>query len=330
MRAKMLLLGTALSLSLAGTASAATDRDGWYLGLEAGWVHVNDTDLQATIYDDIQFENRWGSMATVGYAYDGHWRAELELGYRNNDVHQVTLGGEGLTFVKGDLTEWTAFVNGIYDQPIAERWDIAFGLGVGVDHPRYSDIVLSGVTPFHTETSDVVFAAQGILGLTWHVSQRWDVALNYRYLWADSPEFTVALGNINTDEMEMVKHTVSIGARWYLDGPAAPPPPPPPPPPPQRIQMPGLECRDGFSTHPRVTQDQEDGHIPRPSPFPGRFDERIHQAWTRHLLRRFDRMRWTIHPADRISHEPFPLDQPATKAGERGLPNSHRAQGQIS
>ncbi len=224
MHRKMLLLGTALSLSFAAGA-AANERHGWYMGLEAGWVHVNDTEMPNWFYQDIQFENRWGALGTVGFAFNGNWRMELEAGYRNNDVHQITFGGERGPLIEGDLTEWTGMLNALYNQPVGQRWSIDFGVGVGVDDARYSDIISPGV---RTESSDAVFAAQGILGLSYRVGPHWDVMLNYRYLWADEPELTNFGGE--TDTMDMTKHTVTLGFRWGYDDVAPPPPPPPPPP----------------------------------------------------------------------------------------------------
>lgn len=225
MRMKMLLLGTALSLSFAANA-AANERHGWYIGLEAGWVHVNDTELPAWDYSEIQFENRWGVLGTVGHAFNGNWRMELEVGYRNNDVHQITFSAPIGPLAEGELSEWTGMLNALYDQPIGKRWAIAFGAGIGVDAARYTDIVGGN----RSEDSDAVLAAQGILGLTYRVGPHWDIVLNYRYLWADEPTFVNYLGD--SDTADMTKHTVTLGFRWGFDDVAAPPPPPPPAPPP--------------------------------------------------------------------------------------------------
>ncbi|MCE9522370.1 MAG: porin family protein, partial [Alphaproteobacteria bacterium] len=111
MRLRTSLRGTAIGLGCAMSAASAVERHGWYVGLEAGWVHVNDTELPAWEYSEIQFENRWGALGTAGYAFDGNWRMEFEAGYRNNDVHSILNDGT-LTFpADGELTEWTGFFN---------------------------------------------------------------------------------------------------------------------------------------------------------------------------------------------------------------------------
>ena len=205
MQLRTVLLGTVFGLGLAGTAAADATRHGWYVGLEGAWVHVNDTSLPGA---NFEFENRWGAMGTIGHAFDPSWRLEVELGYRNNDLGQVN----NVDVADGDLTNWTAMANVIYDAPIAERWLVNLGAGVGVDKVRF-DREIPGLSD-----ADAVLAAQGIAGITYRLGNHWDLALTYRYLWADDP----TLFAINQD-MDVTKHTVSLGFRYGYDEPPAPP-----------------------------------------------------------------------------------------------------------
>ncbi len=216
MTIRTVLLGTVFALGSAGIASADATRHGWYVGLEGAWVHVNDTSIGAA---SLEFENRWGVLATFGHAFNGNVRFELEFGYRNNDLGQVN----NVNVVDGDITDWSAMGNLIYDAPIAKRWLVNLGVGAGVDMVR-----LDREIPL-LEDSDAKLALQGILGLTHRLSDHWDVAVTYRYLWVNEPEpFNLP--------MDVTKHTVSLGFRYGYDDPPAPPPPPapaaPPPPPP--------------------------------------------------------------------------------------------------
>ncbi len=231
MRLKMVLLGTAIALSLAAPASAAVPRHGWYVGLEGGWVKVNDNELVNWGYGDIEWENRWGAMGTLGYAFMQNWRLEFEAGYRNNDLDRI----DTVQITDGELTEWDFMFNAIYDIPIAERFAIDLGVGGGVDDVRFDDNL-------GNEDTDTVLAAQALVGLTYRVGPHWDIMLNWRYLWADDPEFTATNGAPAgaTDEMSISKHTVTLGARYGFDSVEAPPPPPPPaapPPPPEKAKQ---------------------------------------------------------------------------------------------
>lgn len=224
MKRYIALASTLLIGAMSATSAQAAERHGWYFGLEGGLVKVNDTDLVNWGYTRIQFENGWAGLAEVGYALDGRWRIELEGGYRRNDLDKVN----GVSVGLGDLRNYTGFVNAIWDAPISQKWALSLGAGAGVDDVRFSD-------PFGVHDSDTVFAAQGIAGLDYQMSDHWDLFLNYRYLWADSPTFSSNAINCLRigcrDSMDVVKHTITIGFRYGYESPEAPPPEPPAPPP---------------------------------------------------------------------------------------------------
>jgi len=134
------------------------------------------------------------------------------------------------------LRNYTAMVNAIWDAPISAKWALSLGAGVGIDHVRLADTFYG----FAESDTNTVFAAQGLAGLTYQMSTHWDLFMNYRYLWADQPSLTLAhcvrtCFNVS-DNVDIVKHTLSIGFRYGFDEPPAPAPvvaPPmmaPPPP----------------------------------------------------------------------------------------------------
>jgi outer membrane protein OmpA-like peptidoglycan-associated protein len=217
MKLRALLLGAAAAVVLTGTASAGYERDGWYVGLEGGMVSIPDTELGAS---DLEFDNGLAAFGTVGYALsDSNWRLEGEIGYRENDLQRIF---SPTAAVDMELTEWSYFVNAVYDFKFnSERFGFSLGAGLGMDNPRLEQV--GGL-----KDSDWVPAVQGIVGATYRLSQHWDLALNYRYLHMADPEFK----EFSANDMELSKHTVTIGFRYGYDEPAAPPPPPPPPPPP--------------------------------------------------------------------------------------------------
>ena len=165
--------------------------------------------------DKLRVRNRWGALATLGHSFHDKFRFEFEFGYRNNDLGQVN----NVNVTDGDITNWTAMANFLYDEPISARWLVNLGVGIGIDKVRL-DREVPGTD------SDVVLAAQGLAGLTYRLSDHWDLAVTYRYLWADPPE----LFPLNR-EMDVTKHTVALGFRYGYDDPPPPPAPAPPPPP---------------------------------------------------------------------------------------------------
>ena len=219
---KRVLLGAAAATVMSvGAANAGFERDGWYFGLEGGAVMVNETQLGTSLID---FDHGYGVLGTLGYAFkNSNWRMEGEVGYRENDGTQLDLQrlpGESR------LKEWTGMINAVYDIKMgSDKWGLAVGAGIGIDNPRYN-------APDGTDSNDKVFAAQGIAGFTYRVNQHWDLVLNYRYLWVGGAELQASVSPV-TREMDLEKHTITVGFRYGYDEPPPPPPvaeaPPAPP-----------------------------------------------------------------------------------------------------
>jgi OOP family OmpA-OmpF porin len=230
MRVKSLLLGSAVALLCAAPASAG-HFNGWYIGLEGGanWTSDNDAVWGAAAPPAgpvvIEFDSGWAVLGTVGYGFQGNWRVEGEVGYRANDVDAV-VGATNRT--GGELTATTLMANVLYDWELSDRWMLSFGAGAGVAHNQFDDGVLD-------QDEDYNFAYQGIAGLSYALSSRTDLTLNYRYMMTDDADFHGPHGGhtdfYETDGFE--NHAVTIGLRYDLSPDstpivAAPPPPPPP------------------------------------------------------------------------------------------------------
>src|SRR5689334_715708 len=76
-------------VALAGMTTAASAGEGWYLGLGAGWNHLEKfkTNHVAPLpSNSFEFTSRDGYLATVtaGYKFDSGMRVEEEFGYANN------------------------------------------------------------------------------------------------------------------------------------------------------------------------------------------------------------------------------------------------------
>lgn len=233
MTTRTLLLGAVASLAFAATAGAY-ERNGWYVGLEGGgsWIDeiVGDrafdlappggfVDVDPGV---VSLETGWAAFATVGYGFGNRFRLELEGGYRSNDIDPSAAG---------DLTEWTAMVNVLYDLPLTQRLGLSLGVGAGGDYANFKAV------PDAFEEGEWQFAYQGIAGLSYALTGRLDVFANYRYLRVNSPEFTgvanvggLGIATYTFDDFE--KHAATLGLRYHFGAPAAEPmiaPPPPPP-----------------------------------------------------------------------------------------------------
>src|SRR5438477_1661174 len=133
MKARMLALAGVALFALAGPA-AASDAQGWYLDIGAGWDHLGrievpqDPLLDSTGHkiDKINTGNSALIEGSVGYRFPDRIRAEFEFGYTHHDVDSTDA-------TSGGKAEILSFLYNLgYDLPITDRWDFSFGAGAGI------------------------------------------------------------------------------------------------------------------------------------------------------------------------------------------------------
>src|SRR5262245_9681812 len=107
-------LGT--TMLVAASASAGESRHGWYIGLDVGLSSIEQASLNTPAYNALEFVDSGAALGVLGFAFDNHFRLEVEAGYRANDLDKVN----GITVNKGELTEWSGMANLRYDVPIAD------------------------------------------------------------------------------------------------------------------------------------------------------------------------------------------------------------------
>jgi len=236
MKTRTLLLGAAAALILNAPASAGMP-NGWYLSLEGGanWVEdwsvtqISTPDGVNTDIGSVGYDTGWAVLTTVGYNF-GRWGAEFETGYRKNELDAFTLTGVPASIDALELDEVSFMANVLYNHPVTERITLSFGAGAGADFAQM-EVTSSGTA---AEDEHWSFAYQGLARLNYAVGQRSELFLAYRYFRASDPSFDFN-PNINArlEGDDFVKHTATLGFRYYLNGPEVPmaeaPPPAPPP-----------------------------------------------------------------------------------------------------
>ena len=242
MNLKTALAGCTAALAFA-TAANANDLRGTYFALEAGvsWAGDNGAFQSTTgavtssALFAAEFDTGWAVLGSVGYAFSNGLRAELETGYRKNDIDRLTpITPTGPVATDGELGEFTVMANLLYDFHLTGELSLSIGAGAGVDRAKLK------IRALGLDDDDWVFAYQGIVGVNYAIAGQTQIFMNYRYLRADAPEYTVAIAGPSTQRTtltdDLEKHAVTLGVRFALEGEAAPPPPPappaPPPPPP--------------------------------------------------------------------------------------------------
>lgn len=217
------------------TSSASAQEDGIYIGGGAGYGFTMDTGVQGGGRDDdTEFDGGLAGIGSVGYGFGNGLRAELELGYRENDVDSIA-GVNGA----GDVEALSAMANVAYDIDLGGRVTPYVGAGVGL-----ANIDASGVSPIAGSTvndDDTVLAYQALAGVAVGLTDQLKLTFDYRFLNTDKVELTASNGT-NVDA-NYRNHSLMVGLRFSFGAPPAPPPtpepvaqaepaPPPPPPPP--------------------------------------------------------------------------------------------------
>lgn len=203
-------LATGLFVAMAGVASA--EQPGPYLSLGIGANILNDANLTgAGVSDKADFNTGWAGIGAVGYAFDKNWRTELELGYRRNNVETMSGGGGNA----GHVGAIDLMGNVLYDIDTGTKWTPYLGVGIGA--VRYQARGYQPTATTSLNDSDTVFAAQGILGVSYDMSQNTQLFLDYRYLEANDPSVRSSNGtNLKT---EYQAHTVLAGFRYSFGSP---------------------------------------------------------------------------------------------------------------
>ena len=221
-------------MALAGPA-AASDAQGWYLNLAAGFDHMGEVEVpQSPLLNSaggkIDKINTGDSAlidGAIGFRFPDRIRAEMQVGYtdHNVDATNATSGGSlRITSILYDVG---------YDLPITDRWDFTLGAGAGIG---VTDVDIPLVGGGHLATgTNTGFMWQGMAGFNYSLTDNIDLTFDWRYRSASVNRFyasdvSVLSGTNHLGEQvrDINEQAWMFGIRYYLW--SAPPPPPPPPP----------------------------------------------------------------------------------------------------
>jgi outer membrane protein OmpA-like peptidoglycan-associated protein len=216
-------------------ASPALAGEGWYLGLGAGWDHLENPKMVGDAVDGhLDARNNAIYAGTFGYKFRGlPFRLEAEAAWDRHSTGTfedfgVDYGSHGHAEVR------SAMLNGIFDYHLLPRLKLSVGGGAGVGQSRikFSDLLGTGDYSSHSGTH---FMWQGIGGLAYDIAPNWDLFVDYHYRNLRNGSNDNIAAPLSTHDL--TEHVVLAGFRWYTgsgervaEAPPEPPPPPPPPP----------------------------------------------------------------------------------------------------
>ncbi len=242
--------GSALGLALGALAFAQahaqtfgsdepyTGPDGLYLRGEGGLSLLNSEKGEGIAGSQLNFH----SSEDAGYIAGGaagfkidQLRLELGLDYSGYDVssiHVSNAGGLGPS-LNGASSRPSGSV-GVFDGMVNALWDFRtgtpfvpyVGLGVGAADVKLDNFSVAG-KPL-SNSSDMVFAYQPIVGVKFFVTDQVALGLEYRYFATVQPTFKDASGASFNGRVE--SHNILASLTYHFGSPPAPPAPPPPQP----------------------------------------------------------------------------------------------------
>ena len=208
------LAATAALGTLAGTAARAETPppEAWYAGVHLGSGHVSGwparVDFGGVSVDGrLEIDNGRRVGAVLG-RHAGAWRFEAQLQRGTLPVSRAQLG----TVVQdldtdGSYRALTA--NVLRAVPLAERWNLLAGLGLGVAQVKLPAVALANGCHCFAGASERQATVQARLGLEWQAAPGWRLQLAGGWLRLPGP--TASSGNTTTHYDRRGVATVDLG-----------------------------------------------------------------------------------------------------------------------
>lgn len=173
-----------LAVISAAGIHAAQAAESNYISVFGGLNSLDDTSISSsTGAINSDFDEGFGVGVAIGRWFDSrqHWRGEVELSYRENDIDRLGTAGGG-----GEVNSLAYMVNGYYDFRPNARVQPYVGAGVGIAEVEAENIAFGGA---RLDDDDSVFAYQFIGGVGYQLTDTVDLFGELRYLATDDPEF---------------------------------------------------------------------------------------------------------------------------------------------
>jgi len=219
--------GLALAVFAAAPASAqvfgspGTGPDGLYLRGEGGWDHMNDATGRTTtgiIYTSRQDEGYLFGGA-LGWKTD-QLRLELGLDLANAGIKSVSLNNANSTSASGSMRNISGMLNAFWDFRTGTPFVPYIGLGVGATSVSLNNVTRNGA--LLSNSSDLEFAYQPMVGVNYFIIPNLALGLQYRYFASVDPSFSFPGGRVG---VKNESHNVLASLTWYFGAPEGPPPP---------------------------------------------------------------------------------------------------------
>ncbi len=168
--AAVALFGTAWNIHAQEPAGKA------YMRLDAGVALQQDLTIKDSGGAKISYDTGFRFDVIGGGRFNESWSAEVEVGLIHNSVK--TIGGVPLSSTGDSLDHYQIpmMVNVVYKLPFRGRFSAQVRAGIGGVYSLFW-----GGNIFNSST-DLTFGYQGMLGVNYAITKRWDLGLAYKFL----------------------------------------------------------------------------------------------------------------------------------------------------
>ena len=228
---RCLLIASCCVFSLPALGFAANDSDNtgaaerntikqpaWYFEFSAGTSIVPNQTLQdgGTSMSRVESDPGFMVAGSLGTRIFDSFRAELQIGYREADVHKLGVSTSPMVS-DGETSLLTVIANGYLDLDldIGVIPYLGFGLGWG-EYKLDSRTKTRGELEF--DDADSVFVYNAMIGALVPITEVASASIGYRYIAAEG---TDNIGGIINDvsqdiESEFDAHEISLGLRFHF------------------------------------------------------------------------------------------------------------------
>lgn len=195
----------------------AYPKQGWYVGLGGGVNFKEDSDTSLLgITDKFSFNPGYALDGSVGYGFENQLRAEFETSYRHNNVDKVSGPGAGTRTGSEDAIGLMGNLFYDFDTRTGLTPYVGGGVGLGLVGADRAGLVAGGASLDDRSTE---FAYQGIVGVSYELSERLDITADYRYFSTLSPDLKTTDAGVSSTNNDYSNHTFMVGLRYVFGVP---------------------------------------------------------------------------------------------------------------
>lgn len=174
-----------------------------YFSLAGGALWLEDASSSGV---DLDFDTGFSVLGAIGYKIDYGLAIELESGYMQADLGEVSFHGAHAN-VDGELEQVPIMVNAIYWAPLTDRLSLYVGAGTGIVWSKTTVDHIGSVNTSGLEDDDWSFAAQAKAGLSFKVCPQGSLNIGYRFFWGND-----GVGGLD----DSVGHIAEAGFTWWF------------------------------------------------------------------------------------------------------------------